>query len=87
MPFTSTKDTEFGDCYFDNSKTDKRLKRATLKSYEKTGTYVFLKLLKKGPKNTSLNRDVRYLCKTLRKSVRLWDVISAGLGRYGREDT
>ena len=25
MPFTSTKDTEFGDCYFDISKTDKRL--------------------------------------------------------------
>ena len=47
MPFTSTKDTEFGDCYFDISKTDKRLIRATLKTYEKTGTYVFLKLFKK----------------------------------------
>ena len=47
MPFTSTKDTEFGDCYFDISKTDKRLKRATLKTYERTGTYVFLKLFKK----------------------------------------
>ena len=47
MPFTSTKDTEFGDCYFDISKTDKRLIRATLKNYERTGTYVFLKLFKK----------------------------------------
>ena len=47
MPFTSTKDTELEDCYFDISKTDKRLIRATLKTYERTGTYVFLKLFKK----------------------------------------
>ena len=47
MPFTSTKDTDIGDCYFDISKTDKRLIRATLKTYERTGTYVFLKLFKK----------------------------------------
>ena len=43
MPFTSTKDTEFGDIYFNIFKTDKRLIRATLK----TGMYVFLKLFKK----------------------------------------
>ena len=47
MLFTSTKDTEFEDCYFDISKTDKRLIRATLKTYERTETYVFLKLFKK----------------------------------------
>ena len=47
MPLTSTKDTEFGDCYFDFSKTYNRLIRATLKTYEITGTYVFLKLLRK----------------------------------------
>ena len=47
MPFASTKDKEFGDYYFDISKTDKRLIRATLKTYERTGTYVFLKLFKK----------------------------------------
>ena len=47
MPFTSTKDTEIGDCYFDISKTNKRLIRASLKTYERTGTYVFLKLFKK----------------------------------------
>ena len=47
MPFTATKDSEFGDCYLDISKMKKRLIRATLKTYEKTGTYFFLKLFKK----------------------------------------
>ena len=47
MPFTSSKDRQFGDCYFDISQTEKRLVRATLKTYERTGTYVFLKLFKK----------------------------------------
>ena len=47
MPFSATKDSEFGNSYSDISKTEKRLIRATLKTYEKTGTYVFLKLFKK----------------------------------------
>ena len=47
MPFSGTKDSEFGDSYYDISKTEKRLIRATLKTHEKTGTYVFLKLFKK----------------------------------------
>ena len=47
MPFSATKDSEFGDSYYDISKTEKRLIRATLKTYEKTGTYMFLKLFKK----------------------------------------
>ena len=47
MPFTAEKDTEFGDAHFDVSKSEKRLVRATIKSYEKTGSYVFLKLFKK----------------------------------------
>ena len=47
MPFSATKDSEFGDSYYDISKTEKRLIRATLKTYEKTVTYVFLKLFKK----------------------------------------
>ena len=47
MPFSATKDSEFGDSYYDISKTEKRLIRATLKTYEKSGTYVFLKLFKK----------------------------------------
>ena len=45
--FTSTKDRGFGDCYFDISKTDDSLIRAPLKTYERRGTYVFLKLFKK----------------------------------------
>ena len=47
MPFTSTKDTEFGNCHFAFSKTDKLLIRAMLKTYERTGLYVLLKLFKK----------------------------------------
>ena len=43
MAFSATKNSEFGDSYYDISKTEKRLIRAT---YEKTGTYVFLKLFK-----------------------------------------
>ena len=43
MPLSATKDSEFGDSYYDISKTEKRL----IKIYEKTGTYVFLKLFKK----------------------------------------
>ena len=47
IPFTASKDKENGDCYFDISKTKKRLIRATIKTYEHTGTYVFLKLFKR----------------------------------------
>ena len=47
MPFSATKDSEFGDSNCDISKTEKRLTWATLKTYEKTGTYLFLKLFKK----------------------------------------
>ena len=47
MPFTAEKYAEFGDAHFDVSKSEKRLIRATIKSYEKTGSYVFLKLFKK----------------------------------------
>ena len=58
MPFTSTKDTEFGDCYFDISKTDKRLIRATVKTYERTGSYVFLKLFKKAESDYEFHQRV-----------------------------
>ena len=58
MPFTSTKDTEFGDCYFDISKTDKRLIRATVKTYERTGTYVLLKLFKKAESDYEFQQRV-----------------------------
>ena len=51
MPFTAEKDAEYGDAHFDVSKSEKRLVRAirsyeTIRSYEKTGSYVFLKLFK-----------------------------------------
>ena len=32
--------TQFGHCYFDISQTEKRLVRATLKTYERTATCV-----------------------------------------------
>ena len=58
MSSTSTKDTEFGDCYFDISKTDERLIRATVKTYERTGNYVFLKLLKKAESDYEFQQRV-----------------------------
>ena len=58
MPFTSTKNTEFGDCYFAISKTDKRLIRATVKTYERTGSYVFLKLFKKAESDYEFQQRV-----------------------------
>ena len=47
MPFTADKDAEFRDVYIEISRTEKILIRATVKSYENTGAYVFLKLFKK----------------------------------------
>ncbi len=46
MNFTAETDAKFGDSYVDIAKTDKRLVRATLKTYDNSGTYVFLKLFK-----------------------------------------
>ena len=47
MPFRPTRDTEFGDCFFNISKAIERLVRAALKTYERTGTYFFLKVVTK----------------------------------------
>ena len=47
MPFKFTEDIYFGDCYFGIPKSDNSLIRPTLKIYERTVTYVFLKLFKK----------------------------------------
>ena len=44
---TTNADKDFGDCNFDISENKKRLVRATLKTYDQTGTYVFLKVFKK----------------------------------------
>ena len=47
MPFTAEKDAAFGDAHSDVSKSEKRLVRAAIKTYEKTGSYIFIKLFKK----------------------------------------
>ena len=47
MPFTASKAKEYGDCFFHISKTEKKLIRATLKTYENTKSCVFLKLFKR----------------------------------------
>ena len=41
MPFTADKEAKFGDAHFDVSRNEKRLIRATVKTYEKTGTIFF----------------------------------------------
>ena len=43
---------EFGDCHYNISENSKRLVRATLKTYDQTGTYVFLKVFKKATEDT-----------------------------------
>ena len=58
MPFTAEKDVEFGDVHFGVSKSEKRLIRATIKSYEKTGNYVFLKLFKKAKHNYEFQQRI-----------------------------
>ena len=52
---TAKADKDFGDCYFDISENSRRLVRATLKTYDQTGTYVFLKVFKKQLKALNLN--------------------------------
>ena len=47
--FTLAKDEDFGEYYCDLSEKSNRILRATVKTYEHTGTYVFLKLFKKKP--------------------------------------
>ena len=44
---TANADKDFGDCYFGFSENSKRVVRATLKTCDQTGTYVFLKVFKK----------------------------------------
>ena len=58
MSFTASKDKEYGDCYFDIFKTEKKLIRATLKTYENTGTYVFLKLIKRKDKEYEIEQRI-----------------------------
>ena len=56
MPFTVEKDAEFGDAHFDVSKYEKRLVRATIKTYEKTGIYICIKLFKKAERDYEFHK-------------------------------
>ena len=47
-PFTATKDQGFGDSFLDISRSSRRLVRVTTKTYETIGTYLFIKMFKKG---------------------------------------
>ena len=47
-PFSGTTDKDFGDSFFDVSRTERRLIRVTKKTHSNTGTYLFLKLFRKG---------------------------------------
>ena len=57
MPFPASKDKDYGDCYIDISKTEKRLIRTTLKNYENSGTSFFLKFLREKTMNMKLKRE------------------------------
>ena len=51
MNRTADTNKYYGDSFINVSETKKRLIRATMKSYDKTGSYVFLKVFK-NPDNT-----------------------------------
>ena len=57
---TANADKDFGGCYFDISENSKRLVRATLKTYEQTRTYVFLKIFKKATEGAEFERVQRF---------------------------
>lgn len=56
--FVLSRDGEFGDGFIDIEKTEKRVVRATVKTYEKSGTYVFLKLFKKGDEDFQFSQKI-----------------------------
>ena len=56
MNIKSEQDKTYGDGYIDVAKSKKRLVRETLKRYERTGSYVFLKVFK----NVSGSDDGEY---------------------------
>ena len=47
MTLTADEDSEFADAHFDISRGERGLVRATVKTYGKTESYIFLKLFKK----------------------------------------
>ena len=47
-PFSATTDNDFEDSHIDSLRTERRLIRVTTKTYTNAGTYLYLKLFKKG---------------------------------------
>ena len=87
MPFIADKDAEFGDVYFEISRTEKRLIRATVKSYENTGAYVFLKLIKKVDKENELQQRITLTLDEFELlSKRLAKIRSAAVGTATEND-
>ena len=68
--FTLAKDEDFGDYYCDLSEKSNKKLQATVKTYEHTGTYVFLRLFKKKPdaefalaqKITLTKKSLKFYC-------------------------
>ena len=54
---TANQDEEFGDGFVDVNTSYKRMVRATVKTYDQTGTYVFLKLFKRNPQTDQLEKN------------------------------
>ena len=54
-PFFSTVGMEFGDKFVNISHSQRRMTRVTTKIYTTTGTYICLKLFKKGPDDEFYN--------------------------------
>ena len=57
MPCTADKDAEFRDVYFEVSKKEKILIRATVKFYENTGTYFLINLFNFVDKELKFNNE------------------------------
>ena len=64
--FLSSKDTQFGDCYFEIFQMEKRLFRATLEAYERNRTYVFLKFFKKAAEEYEFEQRISLTLEKLR---------------------
>ena len=85
MPFSANKDAEFGEVYFEISRTKKRLIRSTVKSYENTGTYVFLKLFEKVDKECEIQQRITLTLDEF-ESKRSAKIRSAAVGKATEND-
>ncbi len=57
MQITLESDAQFGDTYVVISQAGKRLVRVTFKTFESSGTYVFLKLFKKNESSELISQQ------------------------------